>query len=201
MGISSASIRRIPMPSKARRRGTCDWPGDDPLMRKYHDEEWGRPVHDDRKHFEAFVLDAFQAGLSWRTVLNKRENFRRALAGFDYRKVAKFGPKDVRRLMRDKGIIRNRLKIEAAIVNAGKFLEIRKEFGTFDRYIWSFAGGKPMRPLHTRLSQIGSCSPSSDAISKDLKKRGFKFVGSTIIYAYMQGAGLVNDHLTRCFRS
>ena len=182
------------------KRQTCEWPGDDPLMRKYHDTQWGKPVHDDKKHFEAFVLDAFQAGLSWRTVLYKRENFRKAFAGFDFKKVAKFGPKDARRLMRDKGIIRNQLKINATIVNARKFLEIRKEFGTFDDYIWGFVGGKTIHHTHDRLSQIGSFSRESDAISKDLKKRGFKFVGSTIIYAYMQGVGMVNDHLTCCFR-
>lgn len=178
----------------------CIWPGSDPLMVKYHDEQWGKPVHDDEKHFEAFVLDAAQAGLSWRTVLHKREGYRRAFAGFDFRKVAKFGPKDVRRLMKDASIIRNRQKITAAIVNARKFLEIRKEFGTFNRYIWGFVGGKPIRHAHRGDSDIGATSKESDAMSKDLKRRGFKFVGSTICYAYMQGVGMVNDHLVTCFR-
>lgn len=169
-------------------------------MVRYHDEQWGTPVHDDRKHFEAFVLDANQAGLSWRTILHKRENFRRAFANFDFVKVAKFGKRDVRRLLGDAGIIRNRMKIEAAIVNARKFLAIRKEFGSFDRYIWGFVGGKPLRHAHRRDSEIGATSKESDAMSRDLKKRGFKFVGSTICYAYMQGVGMINDHLLRCFR-
>jgi len=169
-------------------------------MLKYHDTQWGTPEHDDKKHFEAFILDANQAGLSWRTILYKRENFRKAYAGFDFNKVAKFGAKDVKRLMHDAGIIRNRLKVESAIVNARKFLEIRKEFGTFDRHVWSFVGGKPIRHAHRKTSEIGATSKESDALSKDLKKRGFKFVGSTIIYAYMQGVGMVNDHLVSCFR-
>ncbi len=170
------------------------------MMIAYHDAQWGTPEHDDKKHFEAFILDANQAGLSWRTILHKRENFRKAYAGFDFDKVAKFTAKDVRRLMNDAGIIRNRLKVESAIVNARKFQEIRKEFGTFDRYVWGFVGGKPIRNAHRRNSDIGATSKASDALSKDLKRRGFKFVGSTIIYAYMQGVGMVNDHLTSCFR-
>lgn len=178
----------------------CSWPGEDPLMIAYHDTQWGTPEHDDKKHFEAFVLDANQAGLSWRTILHKRENFRKAYAGFDFDKVAKFTAKDVKRLMNDAGIIRNRLKVESAIVNARKFQEIRKEFGSFDRYAWSFVGGKPIRNAHKRNSDIGATSKESDAFSKDLKRRGFKFVGSTIVYAYMQGVGMVNDHLTSCFR-
>jgi len=178
----------------------CTWPGTDPLMIAYHDAQWGTPEHDDRKHFEAFVLDAFQAGLSWRTILHKRENFRKAFAGFDFNKVAKFGAKDVKRLMNDAGIVRNRQKIEASIVNAKRFLELRKEFGTFDRYVWGFVGGKPIKNKHKKNSDIGATSKESDALSKDLKRRGFKFVGSTIVYAYMQGVGMVNDHLTSCFR-
>jgi DNA-3-methyladenine glycosylase I len=178
----------------------CAWPGEDVLMLKYHDTQWGVPEHDDKRHFEAFVLDAFQAGLSWRTILHKRENFRKAFAGFDFRKVAAFDARDVKRLMGDKGIVRNRQKIEASIVNARKFLEIREEFGTFDRYAWSFVGGKPIRHAHRRDSDIGATSKESDAFSKDLKRRGFKFVGSTIVYAYMQGVGMVNDHLVGCFR-
>jgi len=178
----------------------CTWPGEDALMLKYHDTQWGTPEHDDKKHFEAFVLDAFQAGLSWRTILHKRENFRKAFAGFDFNKVAKFGAKDVKRLMNDAGIVRNRQKIEASIVNAKKFLELRKEFGAFDRYVWGFVGGKVIKNAHKKNSDIGATSKESDALSKDLKKRGFKFVGSTIVYAYMQGVGMVNDHLTSCFR-
>ncbi len=177
----------------------CTWPGEDALMIRYHDAEWGVPEHDDKKHFEAFILDANQAGLSWRTILYKRENFRKAFAGFDFRKVAKFTEKDFHRLMKDKGIIRNRMKVEAAIVNARKFLEIRKEFGTFDAYIWGFVGGKPIQNAPKKNSDIGATSKESDALSKDLKKRGFKFVGSTICYAYMQGVGMVNDHLASCF--
>jgi len=169
-------------------------------MIAYHDKEWGTPVHDDKKHFEAFILDANQAGLSWRTILHKRENFRKAYAGFDFNKVAKFGAKDLKRLMHDVGIIRNRLKVESAAVNARKFLEIRKEFGTFDEYVWSFVGGKTIRNRPRANSDIGATSKESDALSKDLKKRGFKFVGSTIVYAYMQGVGMVDDHLTTCFR-
>ena len=184
--------------SKALKR--CSWPGTDPLMLRYHDEQWGKPVHDDRKHFEAFVLDAAQAGLSWRTVLYKREGYRKAFARFDFKKVAKYGPKDFRRLMNDASIIRNRQKIASAITNARKFLEIREEFGTFDRYIWSFTGGKTIDHRHRKLSDIGATSKESDVMSKDLKKRGFKFVGSTICYAYMQGVGIVNDHLVSCFR-
>lgn len=187
------------MPVKnAKRR--CAWPGEDPLMIRYHDEQWGMPVHDDKKHFEAFVLDANQAGLSWRTILYKRENFRKAFANFDFNAVAKFARKDFNRLMKNTGIIRNRMKIEAAIANARKFLEIRKAFGTFDAYIWSFVGGKAIRHAHARTSDIGATSKESEAMSKDLKKRGFTFVGSTICYAYMQGVGMVNDHLTSCFR-
>jgi DNA-3-methyladenine glycosylase I len=178
----------------------CSWPGDDALMRAYHDEQWGKPVHDDRKHFEAFVLDAAQAGLSWRTVLYKREGYRKAFAGFDFNKVAEFGAKDVARLMKDASIIRNRQKIDSAIVNARKFLEVRKEFGTFDRYIWGFTGGRTVDNRCRKTSDIGATSKEAEAMSKDLKKRGFKFVGPTICYAYMQGVGIVNDHLTSCFR-
>ena len=178
----------------------CSWPGEDVLMLKYHDTQWGTPEHDDKKHFEAFVLDAFQAGLSWRTILHKRENFRKAFADFDFNKIAKFGAKDVKRLMHDASIVRNRQKIEASIVNAKKFLELRKEFGTFDRYVWGFVGDKVIKNKHKKNSDIGATSKESDALSKDLKKRGFKFVGSTIVYAYMQGVGMVNDHLTSCFR-
>jgi DNA-3-methyladenine glycosylase I len=178
----------------------CPWPGDDPLMIGYHDNEWGVPQHDDNKLYEFLVLEGMQAGLSWSIVLRKRENFRRAFAGFDPVKVSGFTSKDVDRLVSDPGIIRNRLKIEAAIGNARCFLEVRKEFGSFDRYIWQFIEGKPIRHRFRLLSEIPATSPESDLISKDMKRRGFKFVGSTVIYAHMQATGMVNDHLTSCFR-
>jgi len=177
------------------------WPsGNDPLMDRYHDEEWGVPAHDDRRHFEYLILDAFQAGLSWRCVLHKRENFRKAFAGFDPRRVARFGARDLKRLLGDAGIIRNRLKIAGAVRNAAGFLRIQKEFGTFDAYIWRFTGGRTLRNRRLRLKDIPARSPESDAMSADLKDRGFTFVGSTICYAYMQAAGLVNDHLVGCPR-
>ncbi len=178
----------------------CTWPGNDPLMKEYHNEEWGVPVHDDRKLFEFLVLDAFQAGLSWRTVLYKRKNFAKAFARFNAAKVAKFTEADVGLLMQDTGIIRNRLKIQATITNAQRFLEVQKEFGSFDQYIWQFTGGKPLVNHWTDTSSIPSRSQESDAMSKDLQKRGFKFVGSTICYAFMQAAGMVNDHLVSCPR-
>jgi len=170
------------------------------LMREYHDREWGTPLHDDRKIFEFLILEGMQAGLSWRMVLDKRENFRRAFRGFDPVKVARFTARDVRRLLGDAGIIRNRLKILAAINNAGKFIQIQKEFGTFDRYIWGFVGGKPMRNRLRSFTDMPARTPLSDRISADLKARGFKFVGSTVVYAHMQATGMVNDHLVTCFR-
>ncbi len=169
-------------------------------MHQYHDEEWGTPTHDDATHFEYLILDANQAGLSWRTILHKRENFRRALDGFDYKKIAKYGAADVRRLMRDAGIIRNRLKVLAAIKNARAFIAVQKEFGTFDAYIWSFVRGRTIVNHPKENSHIAAMSKESDAMSKDMKKRGFSFCGSTMCYAYMQGAGLIDDHLARCFR-
>lgn len=169
-------------------------------MNVYHDEEWGVPVHDDRKHFEFLTLEAAQAGLSWLTVLKKREAYRKAFAQFDYKKVAKFGEKEYETLMQNAGIIRNQLKIRATINNAARFMEVQKEFGNFDSYIWSFVGGKPLVNKWDSMKQIPATSAESDALSKDLKKRGFKFVGSTVIYAHMQAAGLVNDHLVSCFR-
>jgi DNA-3-methyladenine glycosylase I len=178
----------------------CPWPGDDPLMIAYHDHEWGAPLHDDVKLYEFLVLEGMQAGLSWSIVLRKRENFRHAFEGFDPLKVAGYRPKDVDRLLSDPGIIRNRLKIEAAISNARCFLEAQKEFGSFDRYIWQFVHGKPIRHRFQSLSEIPSTSPESDALSKDMKRRGFKFVGSTVLYAHMQATGMVNDHLMSCFR-
>ena len=178
----------------------CEWPADDPLMITYHDEEWGVPVHDDIRHFEFLTLEAAQAGLSWRTVLHKREGYRAAFAGFDPVKVARFNAARVEKLLQNPGIIRNRLKVESTINNAKQFLKVQEEFGTFDAYIWGFVNGAPIVNRWTSLKQIPGTSKESNALSKDLKKRGFKFVGSTVIYAHMQAAGLVNDHLVHCFR-
>jgi DNA-3-methyladenine glycosylase I len=169
-------------------------------MVRYHDEEWGVPVHDDRLLFEFLILEGAQAGLSWRTVLDKRAHYRKAFSGFDPRKVAGYGPKDTRRLLSDAGIIRNRLKISAAIVNAQRVLEVQREFGSFDRYIWQFVGGRPLDGRIGAIKDIPARTATSDAMSKDLKKRGFKFVGSTICYAFMQAVGMVNDHEVGCFR-
>ncbi len=178
----------------------CAWvPENDPLYVAYHDQEWGRPVHDDRMLFEFLILETFQAGLSWRTVLYKRENFRKAFAGFDYQKVALFSEKDEQRLLADSGIIRNRLKIKTAISNARAFMAVQKEWGSFDAYIWSFVDGKPVQNRWKSLKEIPSRTPLSDKLSKDLKKRGFKFVGSTVVYAHMQATGMVNDHTVDCF--
>jgi len=179
---------------------SCSWPSNDPLMIKYHDEEWGIPLHDDQKLFEFMVLDAFQAGLSWKTVLNKRENFRKAFDGFSIKKIAEYGERDYERLLADAGIIRNRAKILGTINNAKLFLDVQKEFGTFDAYIWQFTGGKPIANKWKSLSELPASSKESDAMSKDLKNRGFKFVGTTICYAFMQAAGMVNDHLIHCHR-
>jgi DNA-3-methyladenine glycosylase I len=169
-------------------------------MIEYHDKEWGVPQHDDQVLYEFLVLEGMQAGLSWSIVLKKRENFRRAFHGFDPVEVAAYQIKDVDRLLADSGIIRNRLKIAAAITNARCFLDVQKEFGSFDRYIWQFVQNKPLRHHFKSLSEIPATSPASDSISKDMKQRGFKFVGSTVIYAHMQATGMVNDHLTSCFR-
>ena len=169
-------------------------------MIRYHDAEWGVPLHDDRKLFEFLVLDAFQAGLSWAIVLKKREAFRKAFDNFDPRKVAKYDVRKVKTLLADAGIIRNRLKIEATIANARAFLAVQREFGSFDRYIWQFTGGRTMMNRWRALSQLPARSPESDAMSRDLKARGFRFVGSTICYAFMQAAGMVDDHLVSCFR-
>ena len=179
---------------------TCEWPSDDPLMIAYHDREWGTPVHDDRLQFEFLILEGAQAGLSWRTVLHKREAYRKAFAGFDPEKVARFGARETTRLLGDAGIIRNRLKIGSAIKNARAFLKVQEEFGTFDAYIWRFVGGEPKRNRWKSLRQIPARTRESDALSKDLKQRGFTFVGSTIMYAHMQAAGLVNDHIVHCWR-
>ncbi len=182
------------------RMKRCPWPSDDPLLIAYHDAEWGVPLHDDRKLYEFLVLDGMQAGLSWSTVLRKRENFRMAFRGFHPRIVSRFTARDVKRLLNDRGIIRNRLKIESAIVNARKLLDIRKEFGSFDAYVWQFTGGKTLQHRCRRLVDIPTTSGESDAMSRDMKKRGFTFVGSIICYAFMQAAGMVNDHLVDCFR-
>jgi len=185
---------------KDKKLTRCAWPGDDALMVAYHDNEWGVPQRDDKILFEYIVLDTFQAGLSWQIILRKREGFRKAFRNFDYKKVAKMTDNDVERLMLDASIIRNRLKIDGTIKNAKAFLNIQKELGSFSKYLWQFVGNKPIINNHKRSSTIGSTSKLSDRISKDMKKRGLTFVGSTIIYAFMQGAGLVNDHLVSCFR-
>ncbi len=172
----------------------------DALMRDYHDREWGTPLHDDRKLFEFLILEGFQAGLSWKLILDKRENFRLAFRGFDPEKVARFTARDVRRLLGDAGIVRNRLKVLGAISNAKRFLEVRREFGTFDRYIWGFVGGKPILSGLRSFKDMPARTALSDAVSADLKARGFKFVGSTVVYSHMQATGMVNDHLVTCFR-
>lgn len=178
----------------------CPWCGNDELYVKYHDEEWGVPVHDDRKHFEFLILESAQAGLSWLTILRKRENYRKAYDGFDPVKVAQYDEKKIEEMMNDPGIIRNRRKIESSINNARRFLEIQKEFGSFDNYIWSFVNYKPLWNHWTDISQVPARTELSDRISRDLKSRGFRFLGSTIIYSHLQATGLVNDHLVSCFR-
>lgn len=178
----------------------CPWPKDDELYQEYHDKEWGVPVHDDKKLFEFLLLEGFQAGLSWRTILYKRENFRKAFDDFDFNKVAKYDKRKINSLMKDSGIIRNKLKIESAVKNASAFIKVREEFGAFDKYIWGFVEGKPIKNKFKLLKELPARTELSDLISKDLKKRGFNFVGSTIIYAHMQATGMVNDHLTTCFR-
>jgi len=186
----------VPEDSKSR----CPWCEGADLYRRYHDEEWGVPVHDDRKHFEFLVLESAQAGLSWSTILKKRENYRKAYHGFDPVVVAAFDPRDVQRLLGDSGIVRNRLKIESSINNAARFLEVQREFGSFDAYLWGFTGGAPVVNRWRSLAEIPANTELSDRISKDLKNRGFRFVGSTIIYAHLQAVGVVNDHLISCFR-
>ena len=178
----------------------CQWVGSDPLMLDYHDRDWGVPVHDDVALFEFLTLEGAQAGLSWSTILKKRDNYRRAFAGFDPAKVARFNTRSVARLMSDAGIVRNRLKVESTISNARAVLEIQQQFGTFDTYIWSFVDGSPKVNKFKRLSDLPASTAISERMSKDLKKRGFRFVGPTICYAFMQAAGLVNDHETTCFR-
>lgn len=178
----------------------CSWCGDDPLYMRYHDEDWGTPLHDDKKLFELIILEGAQAGLSWITILRKRENYRAAFDNFDPVKVASYDEDKITRLLENPGIVRNKLKVRSAVSNAKAFLEVQKEFGSFDTYIWQFTGGKTIKNTFEKMSEIPATSPESDAMSKDLKNRGFKFVGSTICYAFMQSIGMVNDHITSCFR-
>jgi DNA-3-methyladenine glycosylase I len=177
----------------------CGWASGE-LAIRYHDEEWGVPAHEDRTLFEFLILEGAQAGLSWSTILNKRENYRKAFVGFDVKRVARFDKRKIQQLLRNPGIVRNRLKIDSAVANAKAFLRVQEEFGSFDRYIWQFAGGKPKVNAWRSLRQVPARTAESDAMSKDLKKRGFKFVGSTICYAFMQAVGMVNDHTVDCFR-
>jgi len=194
-GIRSSAMAEIAIPHR------CDWvKSGDALMLAYHDREWGVPVHDDRKHFEFLVLEGAQAGLSWSTILNRREGYRRAFSDFDPGKVARYTPARVEKLLGDAGIIRNRLKIESTVKNARAFLKVQDEFGSFDAYCWPFVGGEPRRNRRKAMKDIPATSPESDAWSQDLKRRGFGFVGSTIIYAHMQAVGMVNDHIVNCFR-
>lgn len=181
-------------------KSSCEWPVDDDLMIAYHDEEWGVPLHDDRKLFEFLVLDAFQAGLSWRTILHKRNNFRLAFDGFDAKLIARYKKRKIGQLLENAGIVRNRMKIGATVANAKVFLRVQSEYGSFDSYIWQFVGGQPKQNRWRSLKQLPASTPDSDRMSKDLKERGFKFVGTTICYAFMQAAGMVNDHLVKCFR-
>ncbi|MFZ1080633.1 MAG: DNA-3-methyladenine glycosylase I [Candidatus Kryptoniota bacterium] len=178
----------------------CPWPTDNLLMIEYHDKEWGVPLHDDRKIFEFLILEGMQAGLSWSTILHKRENFRKAFDNFDVEKVARYDGRKIRSLLSDAGIIRNRLKLQAAVNNARQFIKVKEEFGSFDKYVWQFVGGVPKVNVRKTLKQMPARTKESDAMSRDLKERGFKFVGTTICYAHMQAAGMVNDHMVDCFR-
>ena len=178
----------------------CTWPSDNGLMIEYHDKEWGTPVHNDKTHFEFLTLESAQAGLSWLTVLKKRENYRKAFEGFDPEKIAGFQENKIEEFMQDSGLIRNRRKLDAAINNAKCFLEIQKEFGSFDRFIWGFVDGKPINNKWKNLKEIPASTSLSDTVAGDLKKRGFKFIGTTIIYAHLQATGIVNDHTINCFR-
>ncbi len=196
----SSPTNKQPAARNQRLESSCSWPTNNPLMIKYHDEEWGIPLHDDNKLFEFMILDAFQAGLSWSIVLNKRKSFRKAFDNFDPDKIAKYNSRKIEKLLKDPGIIRNKLKINATVTNAKEFLKVQKEFGSFDKYIWQFVGGKPIVNKWKTLKQLPAKTKESDAMSKDLQKRGFKFVGSTICYAFMQAAGMVNDHIVTCFR-
>ena len=184
-----------------REKTRCSWAAGSPEMIAYHDREWGVAVHDDRRFFEFLVLEGAQAGLSWSTILRKREAYRKAFAGFEPAKVARFGAKDVAKLLRNEGIVRNRLKIESTIDNAKAFLDVRKERGTFDAYVWEFVGGKPVVRRPRSVADVPATSPEAEALSRDLKRRGFRFVGPTIVYAFLQATGLVDDHLAGCWRS
>jgi len=185
---------------KSTKKRVCAWAGHDPVMKHYHNKEWGTPVHDDRRLFEFLTLEGAQAGLSWSTILNKRENYRKAFAGFDPARVARFDSRRRGSLMKNAGIVRNRLKIESTVSNARAFLEVRKEFGSFDAYLWRFVDGKPIQNRRRSLREVPARSSESDTLSADLKKRGFRFVGSTIMYAFMQAVGMVNDHEISCYR-
>ena len=187
-------------PTSGSKKTRCGWAGEDPLYVAYHDTEWGVPVYDDQRLFEFLVLEGAQAGLSWITILRKREAYRKAFAGFDPQKVARFNDKKLAALMQDPGIVRNRLKIESAVKNARAFLAVQEEHGSFSDYQWRFVDGKPLQNVRSTLKDVPARTPVSDAFSKDLKKRGFNFVGSTIIYAHMQAVGMVNDHVDACFR-
>lgn len=187
--------RRSFMKSKTR----CSWAGSEPIYQEYHDKEWGRPVHDDRTLFEFLILEGAQAGLSWITILKKRENYRKAFDRFDPKKVAKYSEKKIKQLLHDEGIVRNRLKVRGAVRNAKAFLLVQKEFGSFDQYLWGFVNHKPIKNRFKTMKDLPAKTELSDVISKDLKKRDFTFVGSTIIYAYMQAIGMVNDHITSCY--
>jgi DNA-3-methyladenine glycosylase I len=184
----------------AKELKRCGWGGLDPIYLRYHDKEWGVPVHNDRRLFEMLILEGTQAGLSWLIVLRKREEYRKTFDNFDASRIARYTEKKVQKLLSDPGIIRNRLKITAAIDNAKAFLKVQKEFGSFDKFLWSFVGGKPRQNQFKRLREIPSRTPQSDAMSRELKKRGFRFVGSTICYAFMQAVGMVNDHIVSCYR-
>ncbi|AOW09124.1 DNA-3-methyladenine glycosylase I [Flavobacterium gilvum] len=178
----------------------CGWCNSSELYQKYHDEEWGVPVYDDPKLFEFLLLETFQAGLSWITILNKRENFRTAFDNFDYKKIAQYSEDKIQELLENPGIIRNKLKVNSAVSNAQAFIKIQEEFGSFSKYIWGFVDGKPIINNRKNLSEVQASTPLSDTISKDLKKRGFKFVGSTVVYAHMQATGMVNDHVEDCWK-
>ncbi len=178
----------------------CGWSTSDPIYIKYHDEEWGVPIHDDRKLFEFLILEGFQAGLSWITILRKRDNFRKAFDNFDADKIARYGKRKINSLLKDEGIIRNKLKVEAAVTNARAFLKVQEEFGSFDKYIWQFVNHKPVKNKFKSLKEVPASTEISDIMSKDLKKRGFKFVGTTICYAHMQATGMVNDHIITCWK-
>jgi DNA-3-methyladenine glycosylase I len=178
----------------------CTWPGTDPLYISYHDKEWGVPLHNDRKLFEFLILEGAQAGLSWITILRKRPNYRAAFDRFDFNKIARYRKSKIESLLKNEGIIRNRLKVESTVTNARAFLAVRKEFGTFDQYLWNFVDGEPIQNRFKTMAELPASTPLSDALSKDLKQRGFKFVGGTIAYAFMQAVGMVNDHTTSCYR-